>query len=134
MSAHSEPGAGRNLLAARIIIALLNVLIVIGSRLGGGFHELADFLAVGIPLVPTLIYVVGARTDLAVMRYGLTILALSAFVWLPFAVTGEPMWLITLFPATLVALAISILAVVNKPTVELQDPTRFRRPWWNPTG
>jgi hypothetical protein len=133
-SRQSKPGGWNELMAFRLVIAFLSVLIVVGSRLRGGFSEAIDFISVGIPLLPTLIYAVGARTRLAVMRYGSIILGLSAFTWLPFAVTGEPMWLLTLLPTTAAAFVLAILAVTDKSESRHEDPNSFRRPWWNPTG
>lgn len=133
-SRQSRPGGWNELLAFRLVIAFLNVLIVLGSRLGGGFGDAIDFISVGIPLLPTLIYAVGARTRLAVMKYGSIILALSVCTWLPFAVSGEPMWLITLFPTTAAAFVVAILSVADKPESGPQGPRNYRRPWWNPTG
>lgn len=85
-----DPVSWNELLAFRSIIAVANVLIAVGSKLsgGGGFGELIDFLFVAVLLLPTLIYLVGARTERAVKRYGFVIVCLTAAGWLPLAVNG----------------------------------------------
>ena len=125
--------SSRDLMGIRLGIALITMLIVIASRAGGGFREPIDFISVGIPLLPVLIYAVGAKTELAVKSYGSMILALSAFTWVPFALTGEPFWLLTLIPSTIASFVLAILAVTDKPNKSENEPNS-RRPWWNPTG
>ncbi len=125
----------RELAVTRLGLAVLNVLIVIGSKLSGGgdLGELIDVLFVAISLLPTVIFAIGARTDLGVKRYGSIILGLTALAWLPIAVTREAMWGLTLIPVFLASLILAILAVVDR-SEESGDRRATGPRWWNPTG
>lgn len=125
--------SSHELLGIRLCIASITMLIVIAARAGGGFREAVDFISVGVPLLPVLIYAVGAKTDVAVKSHGSIILALAAFTWLPFALTGEPFWLLTLIPTTIASFVIAVLAVTDKRD-KSKDELSSRRPWWDPTG
>lgn len=117
--------------ATRFAIGVLNILTIAGIKaVTGGVGEPLDLIVVGVALLPTAIFTVGATQE-GIRRYGLPLVPITVGSWLLVGMTSVPWLGIYIFPAFGATLMMATQACrINRPDLVRAS----ERPWWHTRG